>query len=498
MSLSSAYSIAGSSLSSISKQISVVSRNIANARTPGYSEKIAQVVTGPGGGPIVKTITSATDLALFKNLLEATAGSAKSSALSDGISALAQLVIPASGASDVANGNTPVALLAKLKSALQQYDAAPSNVTAAQSVVSAAKDLATSLNDASKTAQQARLQADSDIANSVKDINDLLGQFQKVNSDIVAGTAANVDVTDLMDQRNNILTQLSSQVGVRTLTRSNNDMVIYTDSGATLFETTPRTVTFQPNASLTPGSPGASVYVDGVPITGQAVTSQNVQSGKIAGLTEMRDVVAPKFQNQLDEIARGLVAAFSESDQTGGGAPTLPGLFTFPGAAGPVGTTLISGLASSIMVNPNADPNQGGNPSRIRDGGIAAPANPAYNYNPTNAAGFSKRIEQLLGALSAAQPFDAAAGLDVSSSVTSFATASQGWLAAQKQQTANVSTFQDALLSQTTQALSNASGVNLDAEMSKMVSLENSYQASAKLLTTIDDMFKTLLNATNP
>jgi flagellar hook-associated protein 1 FlgK len=43
--------------------------------------------------------------------------------------------------------------------------------------------------------------------------------------------------------------------------------------------------------------------------------------------------------------------------------------------------------------------------------------------------------------------------------------------------------------------LSNATGVNLDAEMTNMLNLENSYASSAKLLTTVTSMFSALLQA---
>jgi flagellar hook-associated protein 1 FlgK len=43
--------------------------------------------------------------------------------------------------------------------------------------------------------------------------------------------------------------------------------------------------------------------------------------------------------------------------------------------------------------------------------------------------------------------------------------------------------------------LSNATGVNLDAEMTNMLNLENSYASSAKLLTTVNSMFSALLDA---
>ena len=44
-------------------------------------------------------------------------------------------------------------------------------------------------------------------------------------------------------------------------------------------------------------------------------------------------------------------------------------------------------------------------------------------------------------------------------------------------------------------ALSNATGVNLDTEMTNMLNIENSYTTSAKLLTTVNAMFSALINA---
>ena len=69
------------------------------------------------------------------------------------------------------------------------------------------------------------------------------------------------------------------------------------------------------------------------------------------------------------------------------------------------------------------------------------------------------------------------------------------WLQGQNQQASNASSYQNALATQATSALSNATGVNLDAEMTNMLNLENSYASSAKLLTTVTSMFSALLQA---
>ena len=81
--------------------------------------------------------------------------------------------------------------------------------------------------------------------------------------------------------------------------------------------------------------------------------------------------------------------------------------------------------------------------------------------------------------------------------MSDFSAASVSWLEATRQTATNKSTFQNTLVSNASTALSNATGVNLDNEMSKMLDLEHSYDASSKLIQTIDTMFTSLFQAMN-
>jgi flagellar hook-associated protein 1 FlgK len=493
MTLSSAAAIATQSLQTITSQINVVSRNISGVNTPGYAAKIALVTTNGMGAAQIDGVTQATNAALFQSSLQATSLQAAYSALSNGLKLIDQSMnISAGSASNSSTNTSPATLISALSGALQQYSSSPSSVTSAQSVLTAAQQLVQGLNNATTAVQQVRQQADAGIASSVSNINSILSQFQQVNSDIVSGTQAGRDVTDSLDKRNALLSQLSKEIGITTITRQNNDMVIYTDGGATLFETTPRTVAFQPTVTYVAGTVGNAVFVDGVQVTGPNSTMA-IRSGNLQGLTQLRDVAAPMYQNQLDETARGLITAFSEIDQTNPSAgPSLPGLFTYAGATATPGPSLAPGLAGEIVINASVDPSQGGNLNLLRDGGISGPGN---TYNTTGAAGYSTRIQQLISSLTATQTFDASAGLGAQQSLTDFATSSLGWLEAQRQQADNSASYQNTLVSQTSQALSNATGVNLDDQMSKMLDLENSYQASAKLLATVNSMYSVLFQS---
>jgi flagellar hook-associated protein 1 FlgK len=324
---------------------------------------------------------------------------------------------------------------------------------------------------------------------SVSTINSLLSKFQDVNTTIVNGTATGADISDALDQRDTILQSLSKEIGVTTTTDASGSMSIYTDSGATLFNVVPRSVTMTPTNSFSASTVGAAVYVDGVPVTGSNAVMP-IHSGALAGLANLRDTVSTQYQAQLDSIAGGLVNAFAETDANTGGK--LPGLFTSSGATTIPGATLATGLAGQIQVSSAVDPAQGGSLSLIRDGGINGAST---IQNTSGAAGYNSVIAQDISALGATAGFPSGTGLSSSTSLTGYAADSASWLDGRYQSASNDATYQSTLLTQTSQALSNATGVNIDDQMSQMLELENSYQASAKLISTINSMFGALLQA---
>jgi len=490
MSLSVGLDVALSGLSVTAEQTSVVSRNVARSGDSQASRKTANVVTALGGGVRLASITRETNKALLDKMLKASTDASAQKAVVDALNELDQT--NADPELDV----SPAAQITKFGSALQQYAQAPQDDVLARSAVSAASDLASALNSATATVQQVRTQADSDIASAVSDLNNLLSQFETVNDRIKQGTLAGADVTDDLDQRDKLLTSISQDIGIRTVTRANGDMAIYTDNGVTLFDTHPRAVTFDATPFFTPGTTGSPVIVDGVAVTG-STGQMGTTSGRIAALAQVRDSITVTYQSQLDEIARGLVATFAETDQSA--SPSLPdaaGLFTWSGGpAVPTGASIQVGLAGSIKVNANVDPAQGGNASLLRDGGISSPGNPAYTYNTSGATGFSDRLTQLLDGLDQRQSFDPAAGAGTQASLTGFASSSVAWLQGTRKAASDDADYKTTLLGHASDALSSATGISLDDEMTQLLALERAYQASSKLITTINGMYDTLLAA---
>lgn len=312
MSLTAALNTARSSLATTSAQIAVSGRNVAGADDPTYTRKLALVSTTRDGTAQLVSIRRATDVALLGRTLSAKAASAGDSAVLDGLNRLRETI------GDTADGASPAALIGGLADAVTQYGNVPDDRQRGQAVVSAAQDLAASLNRSSATVATVRREADQAIATSVAHVNDLLGRLVSLNATIQRGSSAGIDVTASMDQRDGLVTELAEEMGVNVVQRPMNEIAIYTDSGVPLLDRTARTVSFQPTTTFGSDTVGAAVYVDGVPVAGENATMP-LRSGRIVGLATVRDQLAMQYQAQIDETARGLVTAFAESDQSGSG-----------------------------------------------------------------------------------------------------------------------------------------------------------------------------------
>ena len=482
MSLTTALNIAKQSLQSTSRQTAVVSQNVSNVSNTDYSRRTA-VLSSEAPGARVVVIQRAASEALFRANLSAVSSYEGQGTLRASIDSLALAV------NGVNNANSAATKLGSLYEAIQLYSNNPANATLGESAIEAARQVVNSLNDGTAAVSAQRTNADMQISVAVDELNSLLKDFQAANSAIVSGTQAGRDVSDQLDRRDAILKQIAQYVPVSTITRENNDMMLTTSSGAILFETTPRTITFEPKPGYDASSVGNSVYIDGVPL--QAGTRGGTPpSGKSADHPESRDPGAPPIQAQPHEVARGLIMAFAETDQTGVN-PDLAGLFTWSGGpALPAGGTVSPGIAGSLAINAAMDSQQGGNPTVLRDGG----ANGAdYVANIDGNASYSTLLIAYSSSLDKTIAFDPSAGVGTNASVMEYSSSIIGWLENLRQQATSAEENKQALVVRTAEALSNETGVNMDQELALLLELEHSYNASASLLKTVDEMLANLL-----
>lgn len=487
MSLATAIRTAQNSLLNTARQTVVTSRNISEASNQNYVRRDAILVSGESGARIVDVRRNGNEELLRDSLL-ALSNSKAQSVISSGADRLQRLV------NGVDSSTAPATLIAAFEDALQLYSSDPSNTLLASSAVYAAKEVADGLNGASIAIQEFRQDIDQDIKNSVEELNTLLASFKQANDEIVQGTRSGADINDALDQRDSLLKQISEYVSVSVVRREGNDFALYTGQGVTLFETVPRSVTFEPLTSYSPGTAGNAIRIDGVPIIGgDGANTDSV--GTLAAMVQMRDDISSEMQSQLDEIARGLITTFAESDVSGGGGPDLAGLFTYSGGpAIPASGTLSPGLGLTISVNAAFDPAVGGNPELLRDGGANGAA---YVSNTTGGAAFSERLIDYTERMSEPLPTDIAAGIAGTYSVSGYAESSLGWLESVRKTATEAADGKSALYERLESALSSSTGVNIDEEMAILIDLEQAYEASSRIIRAVDEMLQTLMAAVN-
>jgi flagellar hook-associated protein 1 FlgK len=477
MSLSTALNIAQNSLLNSQRQTTVVSKNIANAYNENYSRRTS-IVSSLAPGNRIAEVRRATDEALFRQNLNALSGWTAQSTIVNGLDRLNLAV------NGVDNATSPATLLGKMQEAIQLYSSTPSNRTLGENAIEAARSLVRSLNDGTSQIQKFRAEMDSQIALGVAELNALLAQFQKVNDEIKLATTSGREALDAYDQRDELLSRIAELVPISTITRANNDMMIVTADGMTLFESTPRSIQFTATPIFASDTVGSQILVDGVPLSPGNGANTNA-GGTLAAMLQLRDVYAGGLQAQLDEVARGLILAFSEED------PNTPGSFSaglFVSVDPSVDLTTAdrkTGLAGKIAINPDVDP------IKLRDGinYDINPGLPADRY-----ANFTGLLNKFSTAMDAHQTFVGADGSSYEMSLMNYSTGAISWLEDARKNADYGAETKSALLVRTAEALSNVTNVNVDEEMALMLELEQSYAASAKLLQMIDEMLETLLS----
>ena len=491
MSLSVGLDVALSGLSTTAEQTAVVSRNVARANDPYATRKTANVVTTANGGIRVSSVTRAANTALLEKMLSATSTSAAQKAIVEALNRLDETV------ADPELDTSPAAMIQKLNDAIQQYAAAPQDPLRAQSAVAAAQNLADTLNGATRDGagcacagrrRHCRFrQSPQHPARALRDHQHRDRQ----------GHAHRRRCHRLPRSARCLACRASPRMSASgRWTRANGDMAVFTDSGVTLFDVKARSVTFDRTLLYAPGTTGNAVYVDGVPIAGGAGVML-AGSGRLTGLTAVRDNIAVTYQNQLDEIARGLIEAFAESDQSATPSlPDAPGAVHLSRRAGDAGVRHAdrSAWPARFASTRASIPTQGGNLALLRDGGMAG--DPAYVYNASGGSGLCGSPQSVRDrACRTTRSFDPAVQLLPTATLGGFASSSAAWLQETRKFANDNSEYADTLLQRSSEALSKETGVNIDEEMTSLLELERAYQASTRLITTIDNMMKSLLAA---
>ena len=483
MSISSALLNATTGLSAASRRANVVSNNVANALTPGFARRDVsvseRVLDGRGAGVQVDGVTRAEDRAITTDRRLAESASGRD-----------QIITNAHVTFNNALGepDDSFSLFAQyqgLESSLRSLSQTPESQALQSQTIDAANALIAKFHDLSVQAQSTRLNADGQIAQEVSIINDTLKQIEDLNKAISKTSAGGRDVTALEDQRKVLIDQVSEKIPVREVQRDRGKVDLITDEGVFLIAGTAREIEFTASTTIGPNDSLAGGQLSGLSVNGAVITPGTggtfaLRQGTIAGLFAVRDQIAPAFQTKIDGLARDIIERFEDIDPTL--TPGAPGLFTDAGAA--LDPAAETGLASRIALNAAVDPAQGGAAWRLRDGLAATTQGPA---------GSADIITTLLDALTNLKAPPAGTGesgflsaANIAANVTT--SVGQARLTSETRLAAS-----SARMESLVEAELNATAVDSDLELQKLLLIEQAFSANARVIQTADDMMRRLL-----
>jgi flagellar hook-associated protein 1 FlgK len=452
MSLSTSLSIAVQSLGAATGALQATNNNIANANTPGYSRQVVILQEAAptnlgnlsvGNGVVLEGYQSVRDELLQSRIQQETQSQSGANAQL----ASMQQIQPAFTTSTQDIGTQMSALFASLSS----LSTNPTSASSRQGVITAGQNLATAFNTVSSTLTTQQSNLNSQVTQDVGAINQLTAQIAALNPQIVQLKAAGQDGGTLQDQQNQLVLSLSALTSVSVTNASDGSTTLSTGNG------TPLVVGSQSLALQT--STGANGMTQVLDSNGTNVTA-SLTSGDLGGSVQTRDQTIPGILNQLDTLANQFGNAFNAAQKTGFDQNGNAGqnFFTVPSTVAGSAGAITMAITNPALVAASSDGTAGSdgnlaNLSGVQTGTLAAGQTPGDAY--------SSLVYQV-------------------GSLTSNANAE--------------STATAASLLQLNDQLSSVSGVSIDQESTNLITYQQSYEAAARVVTTIQALFQTTMS----
>ncbi len=481
MSNSGLFSIARSALLTHQTSLRVISQNIANAETPGYSrqEAVLQATTpirfpygSVGTGVNVATIIRKRDI-LLDDAYRSANGQASGSEMRRDL--LGQLEGVFGEPSDAGMSNA----LDQFWSAFSDLSTAP-NSGAAQAVVQQrGRQVAGLFNQFDTSLSQQRTSSIDRLNGTVATINQYATQIAELNGRIVSSESNGTMANDLRDQRDLHVDALSKLAGVRFFEQANGSVSVIIGNSTLVDGVTARPV----GAQLVPPNPMPALVPSDIPLKitlGNAPDALTPLGGELKSLVEYINTEVPNARARLDALASSLVTGVNAQHTQG---------FVFNGATIP-GTAAGNFFDAGTVTNP------------VRAGTIALDAVVAANATQIassrdinapadngNAIALSA-LRTTLGTVSF--QVTPTSPVESGSFVSFFRTIVTGIGISTRNATDDSTTYR-ILTEQSDMRRQSVSGVNTDEELANMMRVQQSYTAASKLIKTADEMLQTLL-----
>ncbi len=311
--MSSIFGIDLSALQAFQQAIEVTSNNVANASTPGYDEESIELATALPQNAGGFAIGSGVDVTGVQRAYS----QAATTQLNTSQSTLSQLTALQNYTSQIDNlfGTTAGGLTTALQTYYSGWSAVaddPTSTSAREALLGDANALAANLNSTSSQLQGLNSDVNTRITADVNQINSISTQISSLNTQIAQSSGSGQAPNQLLDQRDELVSNLSQLAGVTTTSNSDGSINVYLGNGQPLvLDQNTYQLSTVPNEFNASQLEVASTASDGASI------SSSITSGDLGGLLAARTQAIDPALNQLGQIATAV--AQTANTQQGSG-----------------------------------------------------------------------------------------------------------------------------------------------------------------------------------
>lgn len=306
-----------SALNSAQMGLATAEHNIANVSTPGFTrQQTVQAARQPqftgagyvGQGVDVNTVKRVYSDFLGKQVLQEQGLSAQLD------SHYAQIKQIDNMLADPNSGMAPA--IQEFFSSVNNVANAPESQPARQAMINNANSMTGRFQSINQRLVDLNNGVNSQIGNSITNINSYAKQIASLNQNIVVAHAANGQPpNDLMDQRDQLVTQLNQEIRATVVKQSDGSYNVFVGNGQSLVV---GVQAFSMKGVLSPGDPSkldvAYVNHDGSTTT---IQQSSLNGGTLGGLLAFRDKTLTNTQNALGKVAMGISGTFNEQHKLG-------------------------------------------------------------------------------------------------------------------------------------------------------------------------------------
>ncbi len=320
MSLTLALNTAVSGLNTAQAGLSTISHNIANVNTVGYTRKIldpsSRILAGTGAGVFVGDIRRNVDQNLLEDLRSELGGFGLLQTKNTYFNRISDTFGTPQSNNSIAHTITKMANEFELLST--EVEKPATHLSTVQSGIS----VASQLQRMSDTVQGLRLDADREIERNVLEMNSLMQTISSLNDQISLGSATDRQSEDYEDKRDVALSKLSEIIDIQYFFTQTGAVTVFTKDGTTLVDSQPVNMSHVSLTRVNPEHSYAGGDFNGI-FAGVLDLTNDIRSGKLAGLIEMRDQTLPQMQSQLDELSRNLMEEVNRVHNRGTSYPSV-------------------------------------------------------------------------------------------------------------------------------------------------------------------------------